>query len=101
MGKSANPCPFPERVRVVGGVPPSRIDLDLVLAFAIDRPTTAEESTGARGWEIGSDEPFSFRTVTPQGCSASMIEPPVLPSPKPSLPPRRCGPSRVRSRCRP
>jgi hypothetical protein len=41
MGKSANPCPFPERVRVVGGVPPSRIDLDLVLAFAIDRPTTA------------------------------------------------------------
>lgn len=63
----------PERGLAVGGAPLGH--LDFVGAYAIARPATAEESAKVRAWEIGYEEPFSFRTVTPQGRSASVSEP--------------------------
>ena len=63
----------PERRLVVGVAPLG--NLDFVGACVISRPETAEQSAMVRVWEIGYEEPFSFRTVGAQGRSASVLEP--------------------------
>lgn len=63
----------PERWLVVGGTPLNR--LNDVGPYTIMRLKTAEESATVRVWEIGYEEPFSFRTIAPQGTSARVLEP--------------------------